>query len=121
MKILYKSALIFLLATAMPVMGIATASEISHVRCEYLESPIGIDVVAPRFTWEISAERNGRQTACRLSVATNAQLLKRGKADVWKSERMATDIPRIVYEGPALHAHTCYYWQVEVWCGHLFF
>ena len=35
----------------------------------------------PRFTWEISAERNGKQTACRLSVATNAQLLKRGKAD----------------------------------------
>ena len=117
MKILYKSALIFLLATAMPVMGIATASEISHVRCEYLENPIGIDVVAPRFKWEISAERNGKQTACRLSVATNAQLLKRGKADVWKSERMTTDIPRIVYEGPALHTHTCYYWQVEVWCG----
>ena len=72
-------------------------------------------MATPRFTWEISAGHNGKQTACRLKVATSPQLLKRGKADVWKSRRVNTDIPRMVYQGPALQAHTRYYWQVEVW------
>lgn len=93
----------------------ATATNIDRIRCEYLKNPLGIDVATPRFTWEISAGHNGKQTACRLKVATSPQLLKRGKADVWKSRRVNTDIPRMVYQGPALQAHTRYYWQVEVW------
>lgn len=115
MKILCKSALLFLLVAVMPLTGMATATNIDRIRCEYLKNPLGIDVATPRFTWEISAGHNGKQTACRLKVATSPQLLKRGKADVWKSRRVNTDIPRMVYQGPALQAHTRYYWQVEVW------
>ena len=116
MKILCKSALLFLLvAVVIPLTGMATATNIDRIRCEYLKNPLGIDVATPRFTWEISAGHNGKQTACRLNVATSPQLLKRGKADVWKSRRVNTDISRMVYQGPALQAHTRYYWQVEVW------
>ena len=115
MKILCKSALPFLLVAVIPLTGMATATNIDRIRCEYLKNPLGIDVATPRFTWEISAGHNGKQTACRLKVATSPQLLKRGKADVWKSRRVNTDIPRMVYQGPALQAHTRYYWQVEVW------
>ncbi|MDU6394330.1 MAG: family 78 glycoside hydrolase catalytic domain [Bacteroides sp.] len=93
----------------------ATATNIERIRCEYLKNPLGIDVATPRFTWEISADHNGKQTACRLNVATSPQLLKCGKADIWKSGRVNTDISRMVYQGPALQAHTRYYWQVEVW------
>jgi alpha-L-rhamnosidase len=115
MKILCKSALLFLLVAVIPLTGMATATNIDRIRCEYLKNPLGIDVATPRFTWEISAGHNGKQTACRLNVATSPQLLKRGKADVWKSRRVNTDISRMVYQGPALQAHTRYYWQVEVW------
>lgn len=115
MKILCKSALLFLLVAVIPLTGMATATNIDRIRCEYLKNPLGIDVATPRFTWEISAGHNGKQTACRLKVVTSPQLLKRGKADVWKSRRVNTDIPRMVYQGPALQAHTRYYWQVEVW------
>ena len=115
MKILCKSALLFLLVAVIPLTGMATATNIDRIRCEYLKNPLGIDVATPRFTWEISAGHNGKQTACRLKVATSPQLLKRGKADVWKSRRVNTDIPRMVYQGPALQAHTRYYWQGEVW------
>lgn len=115
MKILCKSALLFLLVAVIPLTGMATATNIDRIRCEYLKNPLGIDVATPRFTWEISAGHNGKQTACRLKVATSPQQLKRGKADVWKSRRVNTDIPRMVYQGPALQAHTRYYWQVEVW------
>lgn len=92
-----------------------TIPNIERIRCEYLKNPLGIDVATPRFTWEISADHNGKQTACRLNVATSPQLLKCGKADIWKSGRVNTDISRMVYQGPALQAHTRYYWQVEVW------
>lgn len=115
MKILCKSALLFLLAAVIPLTGMATATNIERIRCEYLKNPLGIDVATPRFTWEISADHNGKQTACRLNVATSPQLLKCGKADIWKSGRVNTDISRMVYQGPALQAHTRYYWQVEVW------
>lgn len=115
MKILCKSALLFLLAAVIPLTGMATATNIERIRCEYLKIPLGIDVATPRFTWEISADHNGKQTACRLNVATSPQLLKCGKADIWKSGRVNTDISRMVYQGPALQAHTRYYWQVEVW------
>lgn len=115
MKILCKSALLFLLAAVIPLTGMATATNIERIRCEYLKNPLGIDVATPRFTWEISADHNGKQTACRLNVATSPQLLKCGKADIWESGRVNTDISRMVYQGPALQAHTRYYWQVEVW------
>ena len=115
MKILCKSALLFLLAAVIPLTGMATATNIERIRCEYLKNPLGIDVATPRFTWEISADHNGKQTACRLNVATSPQLLKCGKADIWKSGRVNTDISRMVYQGPALQAHTRYYWQGEVW------
>ena len=115
MKILCKSALLFLLAAVIPLTGMVTATNIERIRCEYLKNPLGIDVATPRFTWEISADHNGKQTACRLNVATSPQLLKCGKADIWKSGRVNTDISRMVYQGPALQAHTRYYWQVEVW------
>ena len=115
MKILCKSALLFLLAAVIPLTDMATATNIERIRCEYLKNPLGIDVATPRFTWEISADHNGKQTACRLNVATSPQLLKCGKADIWKSGRVNTDISRMVYQGPALQAHTRYYWQVEVW------
>lgn len=115
MKILCKSALLFLLAAVIPLTGMATVTNIERIRCEYLKNPLGIDVATPRFTWEISADHNGKQTACRLNVATSPQLLKCGKADIWKSGRVNTDISRMVYQGPALQAHTRYYWQVEVW------
>lgn len=115
MKILCKSALLFLLAAVIPLTGMATATNIERIRCEYLKNPLGVDVATPRFTWEISADHNGKQTACRLNVATSPQLLKCGKADIWKSGRVNTDISRMVYQGPALQAHTRYYWQVEVW------
>ena len=104
-----------MLAAVIPLTGMATATNIERIRCEYLKNPLGIDVATPRFTWEISADHNGKQTACRLNVATSPQLLKCGKADIWKSGRVNTDISRMVYQGPALQAHTRYYWQVEVW------
>ena len=35
--------------------GGATSISVVHMRTEYLKDPLGLDVEAPRFTWEIDA------------------------------------------------------------------
>ncbi len=107
--------LVLCLVAAAPFRGAAAPAEVERLRCEYLAEPLGIDAPAPRFTWEIRSDRDFRQTYCRVSVATSPELLLDGKPDVWRSERIAGNTPRAVYEGKTLLPHTRYYWCVEVW------
>lgn len=45
----------------------------SKLQVEYLTNPIGLDITAPRFSWQLeSAERGVRQTAYQITVATDA-------------------------------------------------
>ena len=54
----------------------------SRLRCEYLETPIGLDVAQPRFSWRMeSAARGARQTARQTQVASAAALLASGRGD----------------------------------------
>ncbi len=62
-----------LLALALAVTSVAdAASTLAPVapRCEYLESPLGIDEPHPRLTWRVeSPERGQKQTAYRILAA----------------------------------------------------
>ena len=75
-----------------------------ELRCEYLHQPLGIDVSAPRFSWQSdSSERNWAQSAYELLVASKPELLAEGTADVWDSGRVRSDSSvGIVYAGPRL-------------------
>jgi alpha-L-rhamnosidase len=87
------------------------------LRCNYLVNPIGIDSPKPHLSWRNeSTERNWRQTAYRILVATSPQLLESGKADVWDSGRVASaDSVNIPFAGKRLESGRRYYWTVEVW------
>lgn len=102
------------LLTAVSLRGTAAGAEVTRMRCEYLDRPLGIDTPVPRLTWEIASDRDFTQASCRVSVATSPELLRCGKPDVWRSEPLAGDRPRAEYVGPALQSHTRYYWSVEV-------
>ena len=86
---------------------------ISDLRVEYLKNPIGIDVAAPRFSWEMESDRRGiSQTGYQIIVSTD----KQGKNIVWDSEKTASDLSvHIIYKGVALQPSTRYYWKVNVW------
>jgi alpha-L-rhamnosidase len=88
-----------------------------RLRCEYLDNPLGIDVVTPHLSWqEDDRGRNWRQTAYQILVATSAEQLATGHGDIWDSGRQAsTESVGIVYAGPALKSATRYYWTVRVW------
>lgn len=96
---------------------VASAAEVTKLRCEYLINPLGIDVPQPRLSWIIESERRGeRQAAYQLLVASSAELLKDDKGDLWDSGKMNSDrSTQIVYSGKKLASHQQAYWKVKVW------
>ncbi len=89
------------------------------LRCEHLTNPLGIDVEKPSFSWQSdSQERNWRQTAYEILVASTIDLLKVGKADVWDSGKQASgESSSVVYGGPKPKSRKQYFWSVRVWDG----
>ncbi|MCL5271104.1 MAG: family 78 glycoside hydrolase catalytic domain [bacterium] len=92
-------------------------TQISHLRCEYLVNPLGIDTDRPRFSWEIDDSRRGvRQTAFRILVASSAGALAGDGGDRWDSGRVNSDETlHIEYDGKPLASGEACYWKVRVW------
>jgi alpha-L-rhamnosidase len=86
-----------------------------HLRCEYLENPMGIDASAPGLSWQSdNSERNWHQTAYEIRVASSAARL--GKPNVWDSgKQVSAESVGIAYAGPKLEPRRRYYWTVRVW------
>ena len=54
--------------------------EVTDLRCESLEEPLGLDVSKPRLNWRIESPRRGqRQSAYQVLVASTAELLAQRK------------------------------------------
>jgi alpha-L-rhamnosidase len=110
--------LLVLLAIVHSSFGGASATLLpSHLRCESLEEPLGIDITRPQLSWQLQDTRRGvRQTAYEIMVASRAELLEAGKADVWDSGRTeSAESVSVSYGGPALESGHRYYWRVRVW------
>ncbi len=91
------------------------APQVSGLRVERLENPLGLDVAIPRFSWVMtSSHRGAKQTAYQVMVASSERLL--GKPDIWDSTKVTSDDNAwIPYRGPALAPLTRYVVQVRVW------
>ena len=97
---------------------VGTASGIPvHLRCEYRENPLGIDAPSPHLSWQSdSPERNWKQIAYQILVASSLEVLRSGHPDIWDSGKSnAEDSVDIPYKGPALESRKRYYWKVRVW------
>jgi len=102
----------------------AHAAAVASLRCEHLESPLGIDVPKPRLSWVIEERKQGtvdrgqRQSAYQILVASSEELLKKDKGDLWDSGKVESDSSvAIPYGGPALESGRTYHWRVRVWDG----
>ena len=93
------------------------AFAVDHLRCEYLENPLGIDVTKPRLSWIIQSDRRGEiQTAYQIIVASMPGLLARDQGDLWDSGKILSDRSTLVeYAGKALESRTQCYWKVRYW------
>ena len=87
----------------------------TNLRCEYKTNPVGIDILQPRFSWELmSAERGTLQTAYEIRVAESESDLAKNKL-AWDSGKQASDASiHVVYQGRTLESGRRYYWQVQV-------
>ncbi len=91
----------------------------SHLRCEYKENPIGIDVLKPRLSWQMTSPgRGAKQTAYQIVVAGSPAGLEAAGGHLWDSGKVSSgeSIHR-PYEGPPLASSQRYYWKVRVWDG----
>ncbi|MFC2124778.1 family 78 glycoside hydrolase catalytic domain [Bacteroidota bacterium] len=87
---------------------------------EYLENPLGIDVVKPRFTWSFTAStRNQFQSHYRILLTSMEESLEQDEGDVWDTGKVESDQSlNIVYDGPPLESTKRYYWKVKAWNQH---
>lgn len=111
-----------ILHSSCALMGMAVLTTIAsaapvNLRCEYRTNPLGIDQTAPRLSWQSdSTERNWKQSAYEILVASSSQNLAAGNADIWDSGKTnSDDSVNIPYRGPTLHSRRRYYWDVRVW------
>ena len=87
------------------------------LRCEYKLDPLGIEVRAPRLTWQLEGTARGAaQSAYRVLVASTLEKLERNAADRWDSGEVASaETVLIPYDGAPLEARAECFWKVRVW------
>lgn len=109
--------LVVLVAFPPSAVGVAQLAAPSHLRCESMETPLGLDTARPHFSWQLVDGRQGaKQTAYEIQVATRPELLASGKADAWDSGRVQSEQSVAVpYGGPELKPEQRYYWRVTAW------
>ncbi len=102
---------LFLVTTSQAALNVADLS------CEDLKDPMGIDVTQPRLSWNLtSSERDTKQSAYEILVATSEASLKPGAADLWDSGKVGSDTSVFVpYVGKPLASRIACFWKVRVW------
>ncbi len=109
--------LLISLMSVSPLYCQETNTQISSFTCEYLENPLGIDVINPRFSWKLVSDgKNKSQSAYRILVASSLDLLDKNEGDLWDSEKMQSDqSTHIKYKGTPLISRQQCYWKAMIW------
>ena len=90
--------------------------KVTSLRCEYLSEPLGLDTQKPRFTWNFETKQTDfTQKYYQIKVASSAELLHKGIADIWNSGKIENNRSYSEYQGKPLTSDTKYYWQVITW------
>jgi len=116
MNMIKRIAANFMLAL-LAVFSCAAGVTVQELRCEYRANPLGIDVRAPRLSWQLaSTERGQKQTAYRILVASSAELLQREQGNLWDSGKVNSDQSiQVRYAGKPLTARKSCFWKVQTW------
>ncbi|MEY2917480.1 MAG: hypothetical protein RIS73_1194 [Bacteroidota bacterium] len=90
--------------------------KVENLRTENLQNPIGIDVLQPNFSWQLSSDqRNVMQAAYEIRVGAFPAALVKGEG-IWKTGKINSGQSiHVSYNGAALVSGKKYYWQVRVW------
>jgi alpha-L-rhamnosidase len=88
----------------------------SHLRCEHVENPIGLDEVHPRFSWRLESSTSLEQAAYQILVSSSTAKLAAEAGDMWDSGRVeSAQCHAIPYAGQALNSRQTCFWKVRIW------
>ncbi|MGB9587678.1 MAG: discoidin domain-containing protein, partial [Armatimonadota bacterium] len=109
--------LVRLLIMGVQTLEASTKPSTAHLLTEYLENPLAIDVLEPRFSWQFHSGRRGaRQSAYQIQVADSLDALTSGAPNIWDSGRVASDeCTNIPLKVGRLASGARYWWRVKVW------
>ena len=93
------------------------AQILEKLRCEYQETPMGLEIINPRLSWQMKATNRGaKQTAYQILVADNEADLKKDNGNVWNSGMVKSEQSlKIDYVGKPLESRKRYFWKVKIW------
>jgi alpha-L-rhamnosidase len=97
-----------------PTADSRSAPRVTALQTDAAATPLGIDDVAPRLSWRLVGTGDIQQVSSRVLVATRADRLREGAADVWDSRELTSSDPASLYGGPALQSHARYFWTARV-------
>ncbi len=104
-------------------LSVAPAAEsairVREPRCEYRREPLGIDVVEPQLSWQVTSSTRGqKQLAYQIMVASTLADLQADRSDLWDSGRVDSEESiHVPYQGKPLGSGQRCYWKVKAW-GH---
>lgn len=83
---------------------------VTNLTVENLKRPLGIDTAEPRFSWQITSDRQDvRQTAYQIVVCDD-------QGEVWNTGKVDSDQQLwLPYAGKKLQSNTACTWKVKVW------
>jgi alpha-L-rhamnosidase len=97
------------LLLALPSSQASQVFQVFDLKVDHLRDPLGIDNLAPRFSWSITANARGvRQHSYQLAVRNSKS------ATIWNSTQQSTASFDVKYTGPALLAGEQYWWTVSL-------
>lgn len=84
--------------------------------CEYAENPLGLDVIKPRFSWQVISDRRGAvQSSYRVLISSSRENLDRDIGEVWDSGKVICNRSvNVLFEGKTLESRGIYYWKVQI-------
>lgn len=97
--------------------GNINSAPLIETRLEFIESPTGVFLDSPRFSWKIiTQENNFLQKGFHIKLAKTKSDLINSKNLVWDSERICSSQSHLFpYSGNKLEPSQIYWWAVSVW------
>lgn len=82
-----------------------SVEKLNSLRCEYLTTPLGIDVLSPRLSWKLPVGVDV-QKAYQLIVGTDSASVARGVGNSWDSGKVWASDVLVAYSGKAIQPYT---------------
>ncbi len=121
MRPLFASLLVLVFCRVGFATETAAPLEVYDLRVDGMTAPLGVDSVAPRFSWKLRAPagvRGARQAAWQILAAASREALAGGHGEIWDSGRLeSAEQLHLPYAGRPLHSSEQVFWQARVWDG----